>query len=62
MRTIQQRLRDMQPPILTSWDRYIAQVRAEQTDTQCRPIRAGVRPILIGRMLPGGVMEVGPCR
>jgi len=35
---------------------------AEQTDTQRRPIRAGVTPTLVGRMLPGGVMEVTPCR
>jgi len=36
------------------------QVRAEQTDTH-RPIRAGQTPTLVGRMLPGGVMEVVPC-
>jgi len=65
MRTIQQRLRDMRPPVISrpnSWAGYVAQVRAEQTDTQRRPIVAGVTPTLIGRYLPGGVMEVIPCR
>jgi len=63
-RTIHQRLRDMRPPVISrpnSWAGYVAQVRTEQTDTQRRPIRAGVRPVLIGRMLPGGVLEVTPC-
>ena len=51
-----------QPPILTSEERYVAQARAEQTDTLRRPIRAGIKPRLMGRILPGGIMEVMPCR
>jgi len=65
MRTIQQRLRDMQPPVISrpnSWAGYVAQFRAEQTDTQRRPIRAGQTPRLMGRMLPGRIVEVTPCR
>ena len=61
MRSTAERLRDMRPPVISSWERYVAQIRHEQTDTLRRPIRAGETPRLMGRMRPGGVMEVVPC-